>query len=235
MFSSDRNQTARAARFATTAPLAFTMIVAAVLVVAIGSAEAAELRGRVVSDSDAGAAVVWIEGMPAAAVPDRDTVIDHVSGRFEPKVAIGFVGNEFVLRNQDDTLHNTHFYLRQARQAEVSQRPLEHGQTLFNVALPSAGAEEVRKPIKPAYRYRDETGFIEVVCNRHPGETAYVLVFDHPFAVVTDDDGAFSIPDVPAGNHQVRVWQAGAVTAPKLVEVTEGATADVVIEMGPAD
>jgi hypothetical protein len=235
MFSSDRNQPARAARFVTTASLAFTMIAAAVLVVAIGSAQAAELRGRVVSHPDAGAAVVWIEGIPGSAVPDRDTVIDHVSGKFEPKVAIGFVGNEFVLRNQDDTLHNTHFYLRQARQAEVSQRPLEHGQTLFNVALPSAGADEVRKPIKSAYRYRDETGFIEVVCNRHPGETAYVLVFDHPFAVVTDKDGSFAIPDVPAGNHQVRVWQSGAVTAPKLVEVSEGTAADVVIEMGSAD
>jgi len=232
MLSSDRK---RPLRSVATAPPVLATLAAVVLAIASGSAQAAELRGRVVSEAGAGAAVVWIEGLPATVVPDRDTILDHVSGRFEPQVAIGFVGNEFVLRNQDETLHNTHFYLRQARQAEVSQRPLEHGVTLFNVALPSAGAEEVRKPIKPAYRYRDVTGFIEVACNRHPGEVAYVLVFEHPFAVITDDDGAFSIPDVPAGSHQLRVWRAGAIAAQKMVEVKEGAVADVMIETASAN
>lgn len=192
----------------------------------VGSAGAGELRGRVAGDE--GQAVVWVEGAPGQ-VPRRDVVISHVSGRFEPYVSVGFVGNDFVLRNEDGTLHNTHLYMRLAYQKAVSQRPLHYGATLFNVALPKAGME-VRRPIKPYYRYREETGFIEVVCNPHPGEQAYVLIFDHPYAAVTGKDGAFSIPDVPAGRHEVRVWRNGVVRAWGTAEVRDGAPTEVVVE-----
>lgn len=190
---------------------------------------AGELRGRVVGADAASPAVVWIEGLPASPVPDRDTVITHSSGDFVPRVSIGFVGDFFVLRNEDDTLHNTHFYLRLAYQKEVSQRPLQYGRTLFNVALPKAGSE-VRKRIEPHFRYTDATGFIEVACNPHPKENAYVLVFDHPYAAVTAADGTFSIDGIPAGEREVRFWKAGAVEKWKVVKIEDGAPLQVEID-----
>ena len=192
-------------------------------------AGAGELRGRVVGATAAEPAVVWIEGL-TGAVPKTDTVLTHVrGGAFVPHVAIGFVGNDYVLRNEDDTMHNIHLHLRLGYQKAASERPLQAGATLYNIALPKAGTE-VRRPIKAYHRYRDETGFIEVLCDRHPQETAYVVVFDHPYAAVTGADGIFSIPDVPPGNHLVRVWQKGTVRDAAQVEIKAGGVTDATIE-----
>ncbi len=199
-----------------------------VALVAVDSADAGTLRGRVGGIAKNEAAVVWVEGISSGEVPKSDTVITHISGRFQPTVSIGFVGNSFVFRNDDDTLHNTHLYLGLAYQEERSGRPLHYGATLYNVALPKAGAE-VRKPIKAYHRYRRDTGFIEVVCNPHPGERAHVLVFDHPYAAVTNNDGTFSIPDLPPGKHPVKVWAAASVKEWGVVEIKEGAATDIII------
>ncbi len=188
----------------------------------VGLAEAGELKGRIAGATETSPAVVWIEGLESTAVPNRDTVLTHEEGgQLTPPVAIGFVGNSFILRNAEDRLHNMHLYLRLAYQKEASQRPLEFGATLFNVALPQADTE-VRKPILAHHRYRDETGYIEVACNPHPEERAYLLVFDHQYATVTAKDGTFSIPDLPAGSREVRVWHAGAISK-KVVEIDDGA------------
>ena len=193
---------------------------------------AAELRGSVASIAAGKPAVVWIEGLPGT-VPVRDTTITHVSGRFEPHVSIGFVGNSYVLRNDDDTLHNTHMYMGLAYQKAKSQRPLHYGATLYNVALPEAGME-IKKPITAYHRYREDTGFIQVVCNPHPGEHAYVLVFDHPYATVTDDAGRFSIGDVPAGTYEVRVWHEGTISKRSGIEVGEAGTTELEFTLDPA-
>ncbi len=194
--------------------------------------QAAELQGNIAGVAAGKPAVVWIEGL-AGTVPDRDTTISHVSGRFEPHVSIGFVGNSFVFRNDDDTLHNTHLYMGLAYQKEKSQRPLHYGATLYNVALPEAGME-VKKPITAYHRYREDTGFIQVVCNPHPGEHAYVLVFDHPYAAVTDGTGRFSIPNVPAGTHEVRIWHEGVITKRSGVEVGDADAVELEVELAPA-
>ncbi len=189
-----------------------------------------ELKARIAAEGgEAGPAVVWLEGL-TGEVPSHDTVIAHrPGGEYEPLVTIGFVGNEFVLRNDDDTLHNIHLYLALAYQEKASSRPLDHGATLYNIALPIEGME-VRRPIKPYHRYREDTGFITVVCNPHPGEEAFVLVFDHPYAAVAGDDGTVLIPDVPAGSHEMRIWQGGTVRT-QSVEVSDGAPTEVVVEM----
>jgi hypothetical protein len=193
---------------------------------------AGELRGRVVGKADAGPAVVWIEGINGGEVPHTDTVLTHVpGGAFAPHVSIGFVGNDYVLRNEDDALHNIHLHLRLGYQKAISDRPLQLGATLYNIALPKA-ATEVRRPIKPYHRYRDDTGYIEVLCDRHPEETAYVVVFDHPYAAVTGADGTFAIHGVPPGSHPVRVWQDGKVTDWRRIEVKGDGPTDATIELG---
>lgn len=204
---------------------------AALLFGAPGFTHAGELKGKVVGASESSPAVVWIDGVPAATVPKQDTVITHVKGSFQPFLSVGFVGNDFVLRNDDDVMHNTHLYMRLAYQKAKSSRPLMFGATLYNVALPKAGVQ-VKKPIVPYHRYREDTGFVEVVCNRHAEERAYVLVFDHPYAVITDKQGNFTIPDVPPGKHEVKIWRAGEVTTWNVVDIKDGGPTEVVIEQG---
>ena len=39
----------------------------------------------------------------------------------------------------------------------------------------------------------------------------YVHVFDHPSFAVTNEQGAFSIPDLSPGNYVLRVWHESRV------------------------
>ncbi len=191
------------------------------------ASSAGELTGKVLaSGQDAkGAAqcVVWIEGIEGGTVPEVDTVITHEGGAMKPSVSLGFVGRDFVLRNDNADFHNTHLYMHLAYQELVSDRPLHYGATVYNIPLPVQG-KEIKRPIKPYHRYRTETGFIEAICNPHPSEKAYVLVFDHPYCALTEEDGSYSIKGIPAGRYPVKVFRDGVVTRLDDVEVTAGVT-----------
>jgi len=203
----------------------------AVILPLASGARAAALKGRVqLGGGDP--AVVWLEGLSGTIPAGSETVITHrPGGRFEPTVSIGFVGGEYVLRTEDDTLHTTHLYLQLAGQKAVSGRPLRNGATVFNIAQPRAPME-MRRPITAYQRYREDTGHIAVRCNPHPKEKAFVLVFDHPYATVSDAKGAFTLPDVPDGKHDVWVWHDGQARKWRTVEFGAG-LADVVIDPAP--
>lgn len=201
------------------------------LAAGIGTSQGADLTGRVVAPAGSGPAVVFLQGTTEGTLPEVDTVMTHRSdGTFDPAVAIGFVGNDFVFRNEDDQLHTTHLYLHLAYQEKISSRPIKNGATVYNIALPLEGME-VRRLIKPYHQFTEQTGFIDVRCNPHPEESASILVFDHPYAAVTAEDGAFSIPDVPAGTHDVWVWHAGTASHWRSVDVSASGATQITIEV----
>lgn len=190
------------------------------------------LQGKVDLPDGSTPAVVYLKGVSGGVVPATDTVITHIAGgEFEPAIAIGYVGNDFVLRNEDDQLHTTHLYLHLAYQKEVSGRPIENGATLYNIAFPKKDME-VRRPIKSYHQLNDETGIIDIRCNPHPNEAAAALVFDHPYVAVTDDTGAFTMDNAPAGNHELWVWYGGEARKWKDVEVKERGATDVAVDLG---
>jgi len=210
----------------------WTLLSAAVLFGAgLGTSQGAELTGRVVAPSGSGPAVVFIQGTTGGTVPDGDTVVTHGSGgTLEPAVAVGFVGNDFVFKNADNQLHATHLSMHLAYQEEVSSRPIKNGATVYSIALPIQGME-VRRPIRSYHAFTDQTGFIDVRCNPHPGESSNILVFDHPYAAVTTDDGTFVISDVPVGSHEVWVWHGGTASRWGSVDVGDGAATQITVEV----
>ena len=201
------------------------------LAAGVSTSLGADLTGRVVAPSGSGPAVVFLQGTTGGTLPEDDTVITHrPDGTFEPALAVGFVGNDFVFKNEDDQLHTTHLYLHLAYQEKVSARPIKNGATVYNVALPLQGME-VRRPIKSYHQFTDQTGFIDVRCNPHPEESANILVFDHPYAAVTAADGSFAIPDVPAGSHDLWVWHAGTASRWRSVDVSASGATRITVEV----
>jgi hypothetical protein len=52
---------------------------------------------------------------------------------------------------------------------------------------------------RPAFRRPED--FIAITCTQHPWEFAYVCAVENPFFAVSDTNGVFVIPNVPAGKY----------------------------------
>ena len=52
----------------------------------------------------------------------------------------------------------------------------------------------------------DKPGVVKVFCQIHSHMSATVMVFDHPWFAIPDEEGTFELPDVPPGNHQITAW-----------------------------
>jgi plastocyanin len=124
---------------------------------------------------------------------------------YTPRVLGAIAGQDVEIVNADKTMHNVHTYKGQ--------------ETVLNAGQP-AGAQPLKRPAS------DEAGTLKVKCDVHPWMTAYIVVTDHPFFTVTDDAGAFKIPNVPPGKYKVEAWhpEFGAMT--KEIEVVASKPVD---------
>lgn len=153
-------------------------------------------------------AVVTLVGVKAAA-PARTINVLNDRCAFVPRVQVAGSASTVTTSSRDAVLHTT-----------VVQQP--DGRQLFNVALPVPGLE-IRKPLAGA-------GLLRVGCNTHPWMRGWIVVTDD-VAVVTGADGRFSLPDVPAGTYQLRVWHETLKAADRTVTVAPGKPVSVAIEM----
>jgi hypothetical protein len=71
--------------------------------------------------------------------------------------------------------------------------------TKFNESVPNDA------PLKKAFT-KSESYPAKVVCNIHPWMSAYILIRDNPYMVVSGKDGSFEIKNVPAGKHDFAFW-----------------------------
>jgi hypothetical protein len=52
----------------------------------------------------------------------------------------------------------------------------------------------------------DRPGIVRVFCDIHSHMSAFILVFAHRYFAVTDDDGRYSLENVPPGTYTLTVW-----------------------------
>ncbi len=152
--------------------------------------------------------VVTLVGVKARA-PAREITVLNDKCAFVPRVQV--VGGKSVIKtaSRDPVLHTT-----------VVQQP--DGHQLFNVALPVPGME-ITKPLTG-------TGALRVGCSTHQWMRGWILVTDD-VAAVTGADGRFTLPDVPAGTYQLRVWHEVLKAADRTVTVIAGKPLTINVEM----
>jgi Polysaccharide lyase family 4, domain II len=132
-------------------------------------------------------AVVYLVRIEAGkAVPNKPVIVTNVKCQFEPHVSVGFKGNIFIAKNDDPVLHQFDIH------AAIS------GAEIYSVSLHEKGTSATKTLLK--------TGLMELSCYVHPWMRAYVYIFDHPYAAVTDEKGAFVMEDVPPGTYTAAVW-----------------------------
>ncbi len=153
-------------------------------------------------------------------VPAEAFVFDQKNCQFLPHCSIIPVGQLIVVKSDDPIAHNTHTY------------PAK------NPAINSlVGANDREGKVSYTLKKSESVPF-NVSCDFHGWMNARQLPIDHPYAALTDENGSFSIPDLPVGKHSFVVWHEGAdggfVERKLDVEIKSGETTDMQVDY-PAD
>ncbi len=74
----------------------------------------------------------------------------------------------------------------------------------------------------------DEPGGYDVLCDVHPGMSAFVFVTSAPYAAFTGDDGSFAFSPVVAGEYTLGIWSLDpALRVERSVLVVKGEATEV--------
>mgnify|MGYP006284525661 FL=1 len=152
-------------------------------------------------------AVVILTGVKRPVT--TDPVVVNEKCRFAPRVQLARPNASIKTTSKDPMLHTT-------------QAQTPNGATLFNVALPMAGIT-LAKPI-------GAVGPVRLNCNIHNWMRGWLVVTDEA-AAITGADGRFTIPNVPPGTYELRVWHESLKGAPQKVTVTAGKAADLTLTL----
>jgi hypothetical protein len=77
----------------------------------------------------------------------------------------------------------------------------------------------------------DNTGLVKVYCNIHFRMVSYILVLENPYFALTDEQGRYRIPGIPAGRYIVKAWQRFGDEAKNTVTLVENEPVQLNIEM----
>jgi hypothetical protein len=122
------------------------------------------------------------------------SVLDQKGCEFDPHVMVHPLGAKLEILNSDAILHNVH-----------TQSIAGNYRTVFNIAQPVQGQRTV---VRETVFTQPE--LIKVVCDAgHPWMSAYIMIADHPYYVVTDENGHFELTDIPPGTYTLKMWHEG--------------------------
>jgi plastocyanin len=175
------------------------------LLLCAAAARAGEITGKV----DATPAkyledtVVYVEKAPGTFKP-RALTMDQKGMTFLPRILLATAGDTVTFLNNDKVDHNVY---------------TPDNADKYNLGVFAAG--------KSGSHLFAQPGVYTQLCSIHPEMLAYVFVGQNPYAAVVGKDGSFKITGVPAGTHQVAVWNPKLKAAAQSVTVADGKPASV--------
>src|SRR5215813_4580254 len=143
----------------------------------------------------------WPVSLPVVQLDQQQCV-------YVPRVVVVPAGGTVEFLNTDRLLHNLHSN--------------STGNPVFNRTQP-------RGRTIPIVFTKPE--IVRVDCDLHPWMRAWVVVAEHPFYAVTNDQGEFVLDNVPPGKYTLQLWQESLGTVTKDVSVREEAITTVTAEM----
>ncbi|MBI3804406.1 MAG: carboxypeptidase regulatory-like domain-containing protein [Nitrospirae bacterium] len=97
-------------------------------------------------------------------------------------------------KSKEGVLHNPHGYEMKGSQST----------TLFNKPLPKKG-QTIKETIKPI-AFKKEDSFMKVECDQHNYMNVWFLPVASPYYAIVNEDGTFSIDDVPPGEYELKAF-----------------------------
>ena len=147
-------------------------------------------------------AVVYVDPAPRPALeelPAGHARMDQRHEEFIPHVLAVTVGTVVDFPNDDTKFHNV-FSLSRVKTFDLGRYPVGHSKSV----------------------QFDKAGIVPISCDIHTHMSAYVLVFNHPYFAVADDDGRYAIANVPPGSYTLKVWSEDGRTDSRTVVVPDG-------------
>ena len=165
-------------------------------------------------------AVVYLPDAPESSMPPPAAVrVNQHHFIFEPQVLAVRAGQTVQFTNDDPANHNV-----RARDS--------HPANTFSIHTASGSFEPYAHRFAPTPPGRA----LELSCDIHPWMAAWVYVFGHDRFVMTAENGAFQIRNVPAGRHRVAVRQpAGRLARDVALEVRAGETTRLDVRFTSSD
>ena len=151
--------------------------------------------------------VVYLDNMPrgmAGEFVERKARLDQRGQRFVPHIVAIGIGGTVDFPNSDPFFHNV-FSLSDVRSFDLGRYATGKSKTV---------------------RF-DKPGVVRVFCDIHAHMSAFIFVFAHPYFAVTDGQGRFRIDGVPAGTHQIVLWNETMDPETKPVTVPDGGEVEV--------
>lgn len=141
-------------------------------------------------------------GADDASAPTQAVTFTQKGCQYIPHVLALHTGQELDVVNDDQTSHNIHPLAKVNREWNKSQPP----------GTPA---------IKATW---DQPEIIEVKCNIHPWMHGWFAVLKTNHYAITSGDGAYTLPDLPAGKYTITAWHEGTAGGgeTKTQEVTIG-------------
>lgn len=159
-------------------------------------------------------AVVYLEDVEAGKpFPEeaKNIVMDQKDCDFTPRIQVLANGGEILTINSDEVWHSVHTY------------ELINGmrRTISNVSQPQSVVGFTK-------RIRLRRGkVVKFECDAHAYMHGWVFVAENPYYAIVDDEGAFSITDVPPGKYVVKSWHGRLDEREATVEVAPGAEVEL--------
>jgi len=152
--------------------------------------------------------VVYVKDAPRTAVPPMRAEIRQRNENFVPHIIAVTVGSTVDFPNDDPIYHNV-FSLSRTKTFDLGRFP--QGKSRGEVF--------------------DKPGVVKVFCQIHSHMSATVMVFNHPWFAIPEEEGTFELPNVPLGMHQITAFheRLGDTTQQLQVEPGRAATVDFVL------
>lgn len=151
--------------------------------------------------------VVYLKGVTYnGELPAVRRQIRQEGESFAPRVVPITTGSTIEFPNLDPFFHNV-FSLSTAGTFDLGRYP--------------EGRARVRQFTKP--------GLVKVYCHIHSHMSATILVLNHPYFAVPEDDGSFTLQNVPPGNYTLVAWheRVGERSSQVSVQAGQASTIDV--------
>jgi len=141
--------------------------------------------------------------------PTQPVTLDQHGCMYAPHVFGVQVNQPLEIKNSDATLHN------------VNCKPTKS--KAFNIAQPKEGMKTTKQFTAPEI-------MVKCACNVHPWMAAYVGVVEHPYYSTSDEQGGFTLANLPAGQYTIEAWHEKLGAQTQSVSVGDNETKEVTFE-----